>query len=79
MKTKTKAKAPAPEPTEAQIQHVAYLLWLENGQKPGHDLENWLAAKEYLRHHAAPGKGGPQLPHTIPPAIPIADIAVATS
>lgn len=76
---KTKAKAPAPEPTEAQIQHVAYLLWLENGQKPGHDLENWLAAKEYLRHHAAPGKTGRQLANAIPPAIPLADAVTATS
>ncbi len=41
---------PAPEPTEAEIQHEAYLLWLESGRLPGRDLENWLAAKELLRH-----------------------------
>ncbi len=78
MKTKTKAPAPAPEPTEAQIQHVAYLLWLENGQKPDHDLENWLAAKEYLRHHGAPGKAGRHLANAIPPAIPTAAAAAAS-
>ncbi len=76
---KTKTKASAPEPTEAQIQHVAYLLWLENGQQPGHDLENWLAAKEYLRHHAAPGKTGRHLTNAIPPAIPLAGAAAAAS
>ncbi len=41
---------PTPEPTEAEIQHEAYLLWLESGRQPGPDLENWLAAKELLRH-----------------------------
>lgn len=75
---KTKAKAPAPEPTETQIQHVAYLLWLDNGQKPGHDLENWLAAKEYLRHHGAPGKTGRPVTNAIPPVIPVGDTAVAS-
>jgi len=48
---KPKTKPPVPEPTEAEIQHTAYLLWLESGQVPGRDLDNWLAAKELLRHH----------------------------
>ena len=39
------------EPTEAEIQHTAYLLWLESGRAPGRDLDNWLAARELLRHH----------------------------
>jgi hypothetical protein len=67
-----------PEPTEAEIQHTAYLLWLESGQKSGHDLDNWLAAKELLRHHHAPGKG-PRRPaaSTIPPAIPLEADAVS--
>lgn len=72
-------KVPTPEPTEAEIQHVAYLLWLENGQKPGHDLENWLAAKEYLRHHGAPGKTGHHASPIIPPAIPVANSVPALS
>lgn len=76
---KTKTKVPTPEPTEAEIQHVAYLLWLENGQKPGHDLENWLAAKEYLRHHGAPGKTGRHVTNAIPPAIPVANGVPAAS
>jgi len=50
-----------PEPTEAEIQHTAYLLWLENGRPEGRDRENWLAAKELLRHRrgAAPGRRQP--------------------
>lgn len=39
-----------PEPTEAEIQHAAYMIWLESGKLPHHDLDNWLAAKEFLRH-----------------------------
>jgi hypothetical protein len=42
-----------PEPTEAEIQHEAYLLWVESGRLPGHDLENWFAARELLRHRHA--------------------------
>jgi hypothetical protein len=38
------------EPTEAEIQHAAYLLWIEEGQPEGCDLAHWLAAKELLRH-----------------------------
>ena len=48
---KPKSKRTVPEPTEAEIQHTAYLLWLESGQVAGRDLDNWLAAKELLRHH----------------------------
>ncbi len=39
-----------PEPTEAEIQHAAYLLWIENGRPEGRDLEHWLAAREMLCH-----------------------------
>jgi hypothetical protein len=42
-------------PTEAEIQHAAYLLWLEEGQPEGHDLEHWLAAKEMLCHRRGRG------------------------
>ena len=38
------------EPTEAEIQHAAYLLWIEGGRPEGRDLEHWLAAKEMLCH-----------------------------
>jgi hypothetical protein len=52
-----KKSIPVPhEPTEAEIQHQAYLLWLEGGCRDGGALEDWQAAKELIRHrhgHAA--------------------------
>ena len=38
------------EPTELEIQHQAYLLWAEGGCRTGGELDDWLAAKELLRH-----------------------------
>lgn len=38
------------EPTESEIQHAAYLLWIEDGRPEGRDLEHWHAAKEMLCH-----------------------------
>lgn len=38
------------QPTELEIQHAAYLLWIESGRPEGCDLEHWLAAKEMLCH-----------------------------
>jgi hypothetical protein len=49
-KMKTLEKKPA-EPTEAEIQHQAYLLWVEGGCRSGHELDDWLAARELLLHH----------------------------
>lgn len=40
-----------PEPTETEIQKKAYHLWVEGGCLEGVELDNWLAAKELLRHH----------------------------
>ena len=42
--------APLPTPTESEIQHAAYLLWLEAGRPEGCDVDHWLAAKELLCH-----------------------------
>jgi hypothetical protein len=39
------------EPCEAEIQKAAYYLWQEKGCPDGHDLDNWLEARELLRHH----------------------------
>ncbi len=47
---------PSHEPTESEIQHAAYLLWIEEGKPAGRDLEHWLSAKELLRHRH--GKSG---------------------
>lgn len=47
------------EPTEAEIQQEAYHLWMESGRLAGRDLDNWVAAKELLRHrHARSGGHG---------------------
>ncbi len=37
-------------PTEAEIQHAAYLLWVEAGQPEGCNQEHWFAARELLLH-----------------------------
>jgi hypothetical protein len=47
---KTKNVTPPIEPTEAEIQHAAYLLWVEDGRPAGREQEHWLAAKEMLWH-----------------------------
>lgn len=36
-------------PTETEIQHAAYLLWIEEGRPEGRDLAHWLAAQHRLR------------------------------
>lgn len=38
------------EPSESEIQHSAYLLWIEDGRPEGRDLEHWMAAKQMLCH-----------------------------
>lgn len=47
MKTRRHPK-PA-EPDEAEVQHTAYLLWVEAGHPAGSHAEQWLAARELLR------------------------------
>lgn len=47
---KRKNTAALPDPTEAEIQHAAYLIWIEDGRPEGRDLEHWLTAKEMLMH-----------------------------
>lgn len=37
-------------PDEAEIQHAAYLLWIEEGRPEGRDREHWFAAREMLAH-----------------------------
>ena len=39
------------EPAEAEIQHLAHRLWLEEGRPEGRELQHWFRAKEHLRHH----------------------------
>ncbi len=58
MNTKTSSVPTLPEPSEAEIQKVAYRLWMEGGCLQGVERDNWFAAKELLRHHhgRAPGR-----------------------
>lgn len=39
------------EATEEEIQHAAYLIWVEEGRPDGRDLEHWHTARERLGHH----------------------------
>jgi hypothetical protein len=36
------------EPTEDEVKKAAYLLYLASGCVPGHDLENWILAREKI-------------------------------
>lgn len=57
------------EPTEAEIQHAAYLLWIENGRPEGRDQEHWFAAKEMLCHrHGRDSKTRRRVPEIADPA-----------
>lgn len=58
------------DPTELEIQHTAYLLWVEAGCPEGRDLEHWLAAKEMLTHrHGRDAKTRRRVPEIAEPAL----------
>ncbi len=40
------------EPTEEDISKCAYEIYLSRGGQDGHDLEDWLAARQLLLHRA---------------------------
>lgn len=40
---------PARVPTHTQIEQLAYSQYLQRGKKPGHDVDDWLAAENRLR------------------------------
>jgi Protein of unknown function (DUF2934) len=66
--------APHPhEPSEMEIQHAAYMLWVEDGRQEGRDLDYWLAAKEMLAHrHGRDSKTRRRAPEIAEPALPVA-------
>ena len=67
MKLSNAPKVPAP--TEAEIQHAAYLLWIEEGRPEGRALEHWRAAKEMLIHrHGRDAKTRGRVPEIAAPA-----------
>lgn len=51
MKTKLPTTPRPAEPSEAEIQKVAYRLWIEGGCQEGVERDNWFAARELIRHH----------------------------
>ena len=51
MKTKPTTVPTFAEPSEAEIQKVAYRLWVEGGCQEGVESDNWFAARELIRHH----------------------------
>lgn len=64
------AAQPIHQPTEAEIQHAAYLLWLEAGRPHGCDLDHWFAAKAMLRaRHGRDARTGPKAVEIAPPAL----------
>ena len=73
MKPKPTKHVPAHEPTELEIQHAAYLLWIEEGRPEGRDLDHWLAAKEMLSHrHGRDATTRRPAPEITAPAAPLA-------
>lgn len=40
---------PSRVPTHSQTERLAYNLYLQRGKKPGHELDDWLAAEKRLR------------------------------
>jgi hypothetical protein len=36
-------------PSQAEIEFLAYQIFLERGGEPGHELADWLAAEEQLK------------------------------
>jgi hypothetical protein len=65
---KNKSIALTREPTETEIQHAAYLLWIENGRPEGRDLEHWFAARELLAHrHGRDAKTRRKVPEIAEP------------
>ncbi len=51
MKTQTTTNPPreAQLTTEQRVQQRAYDLYMKRGQKPGHELEDWLQAEREVR------------------------------
>ncbi len=61
---------PLAEPSEAEIQKIAYRLWVEGGCQQGVESDNWFAAKELLRHHRAHEAGPAKKPRKAPASAP---------
>jgi hypothetical protein len=62
-------------PSQAEIEFLAYQIFLERGGEPGHDLADWLAAEEQLRTQSE--SEAPVTQRTETPPIPIRKSASA--
>ncbi|MGA7842785.1 MAG: DUF2934 domain-containing protein [Candidatus Acidiferrales bacterium] len=56
-------------PSQAEIEFLAYQIFLERGGEPGHDLADWLAAEEQLKTRSE--AEAPVAQRTETPPIPI--------
>jgi hypothetical protein len=56
-------------PSQAEIEFLAYQIFLERGGEPGNDLADWLAAEEQLRTRSE--AEAPVAQRTETPPIPI--------
>jgi hypothetical protein len=62
-------------PSQAEIEFLAYQIFLERGGEPGNDLADWLAAEEQLRTRSE--AEAPVTQRTETPPIPIRKSASA--
>ena len=62
-------------PSQAEIEFLAYQIFLERGGEPGHDLADWLAAEEQLKTRSE--AEAPVAQRTETPPIPIRKSASA--
>jgi hypothetical protein len=53
--TKSSARTSASEPADEDIRNYAYRLFEQRGGEPGHDIDDWLEARAWLRS-SVPGK-----------------------
>jgi hypothetical protein len=62
-------------PSQAEIEFLAYQIFLERGGEPGNDLADWLAAEEQLKTRSE--AEAPVAQRTETPPIPIRKSASA--
>jgi hypothetical protein len=58
-------------PSQAEIEFLAYQIFLERGGEPGNDLADWLAAEEQLKTRSEAEAPSTQRTDTTSTPIPI--------
>ncbi|HTC42018.1 MAG TPA: DUF2934 domain-containing protein [Candidatus Acidoferrales bacterium] len=56
-------------PSQAEIEFLAYQIFLERGGEPGHDLSDWLEAEEQLKTRSEAEAPSTQRTETAPSPI----------